>query len=123
LPHKLCLFPGFDIYTGTANHTSSTRIEYIVKGDLNMKGTPSPNSMFKIEYIDGETLLYHVGETRTVYLNDTASMIWTLCDGQRSVDDIVTLLEESYPEAAGQIREDVEAAVTNFVDNGAMTVN
>jgi len=88
-----------------------------------MKGTPNPNSMFKIEYIDGETLLYHVGETRTVYLNDTASMIWTLCDGKRSVDEIVTLLEDSYPEASGQIREDVEAAVTNFVDNGAMTIN
>jgi len=49
-----------------------------------MKGTPNPNSKFKIEYIDGETLLYHVGETRTVYLNDTASMIWTLCDGKMS---------------------------------------
>jgi len=88
-----------------------------------MSQIPLPNAQFRVENIDGETLLYHVGETRTVYLNDTASLIWNLCDGTRTIDDIVELLEESYPDAAGQIRPDVQSAVDNFVDNGAMTLS
>lgn len=85
-----------------------------------MNFTPIPNEQFKIEEIDGETLLYHLGQTKTVYLNQSATIIWQLCDGERTVDEIVSLLQENYPEDAQTIAGDVETALTQFVNEGAI---
>ena len=85
-----------------------------------MTRIPVPNDNFKIEKIDGETLLYSLSATKTVYLNETATIIWQLCDGARSTDEIVSYLESTYPEAGDAISSDVESALQNFVDEGAI---
>ncbi len=81
---------------------------------------PQPNGQFQIQQIDGETLLYHLGQTKTVYLNQSATLIWQLCDGERSIDDIVTALTQQYPEQAQNIATDVSEALTQFIDEGAI---
>ncbi len=48
-------------------------------------------------------LLYPEG---MVKLNESAGEILSRCDGKTSVDDIITGLEEKYPDATG-IREDI----------------
>lgn len=87
---------------------------------MNPNAIPRPNQQFKIEQIDGETLLYHLGQTKTVYLNQSATLIWQLCDGHRSVEEIVALLKQQYPEQAQSIASDVNAALAQFVDEGAI---
>jgi hypothetical protein len=47
---------------------------------------PVPVADVKVEVIEGELLLYHPGQTRAVYLNPPAALIWSLCDGQRQGD-------------------------------------
>jgi len=54
-------------------------------------------------------LLYPEG---AVLLNDTGAAILELCDGARSVTDIVTILNERY-------HVDVEADVTEYLDQMA----
>ena len=60
---------------------------------------PVPVPDVKVETIEGELLLYHPRNTRAVYLNPTAAVIWGLCDGRRRVREIIALIEECYPEA------------------------
>ncbi len=83
---------------------------------------PVPNADFRLEELDDELLLYHPTETRTVYLNPSASLIWRLCDGSRTVADIVALLQDSYPDAEDDIEQQVEATLKQFADYGAVTL-
>jgi Coenzyme PQQ synthesis protein D (PqqD) len=69
------------------------------------------------EYLEGELLLYHRGDTRAVYLNATATIIWLLCDGQRSVREIVDLIHESYPDAKPELADDVLGTLNSLCDS------
>jgi hypothetical protein len=60
---------------------------------------PKPVNNIEMEIIEGEVLLYHPQITRAVYLNQTAAVIWSLCEGIRSVREVIYLIGESYPEA------------------------
>lgn len=75
---------------------------------------------YRLEAMDGELLLFHPAESRIMYCNETASLIWRLCDGERTVQEIAGLLAEAYPEAAETIPQDVEAALQQFAQHGAI---
>ena len=81
---------------------------------------PCQKPDYRLEVIDGELLLYHPQETRILYCNQTASLVWGLCDGQRSVEEITDLLGEAFPEAADTIPADVEATLEQFHQHGAI---
>ncbi|MGE4055263.1 MAG: PqqD family protein, partial [Vicinamibacterales bacterium] len=59
---------------------------------------PSRVEHFSLERLDNEILLYHPGLTKAIHLNETAALVWELCDGQRSIAEIGTLLGEAFPE-------------------------
>jgi hypothetical protein len=61
--------------------------------------------------LDDETLLYHPEWMTAFALNSTASSIWQLCDGERTIAQIVELLQEAYPEEAATMPAEVEASV------------
>ncbi|MEM7195506.1 MAG: PqqD family protein [Pseudomonadota bacterium] len=82
--------------------------------------TPTTKAGFELEEIDGELLLYSPSSTRSVYMNSTASIIWRLCDGNQTVQDIVTLLQEAFPEAKDSIEQDVVDSINLFAENGAI---
>jgi hypothetical protein len=81
---------------------------------------PRRKTDYHLELIDDELLLYHPGRTKILYCNQTASLVWNLCDGQRTVEEIAALLAESYPEAAATIPADVEATLGQFLEHGAI---
>ena len=84
---------------------------------VSIKDVPAPAADVKVEVIEGEVLLYHPGQTTAVYLNPPAAIIWKLCDGRRDVAEIIRLIEESYPEAAPNLTEDVFATLAELYDN------
>lgn len=81
---------------------------------------PRRKADYRLEKIDDELLLYHPGETKILYCNQTASLIWELCDGQRTVGEIIAALSEAFPEAAESIPADVEATLGQFLEHGAI---
>jgi len=83
---------------------------------------PVPDKEFTLEELDNELLLYHPTKTTIVYMNQTASIIWRLCDGKRTVFEIIDLINSSYPEVGARTREDVEATLKTFSDHGAITI-
>ena len=50
-----------------------------------------------------------------IKLNDSSSLIWSLCTGEFAVKEIIELLEESYPEAGDVIRKDVFRVLDEFI--------
>ena len=87
---------------------------------LTHRRIPRSVPLFRLERIGDEVLLYHPGLTKAVYLNDTASLIWQLCDGQRSDEDIVLLVREGFADESADIAGDVYTTLQRFSDEGAI---
>lgn len=67
-----------------------------------------------LEDMDGELLLYYPPTAVTLHLNGPSAVVWELCNGERSVADIVSLVEEAYPEQQAQIADDVQSVITDL---------
>jgi hypothetical protein len=81
---------------------------------------PCQKPDYRLEMIDGELLLFHPGQTKILYCNPTASLVWQLCDGRRTGQEITTLLAEAFPEDAEAIAADVEATLRQLLQHGAI---
>ncbi len=81
---------------------------------------PRHADSYRLEDFGDEVVLYNLETTRVVYLNDSASLIWRLCDGQRSIADLKSLLRETYPQMTARIEHDVRAALRQFRECGAI---
>lgn len=77
---------------------------------------------YKVEPGDGEHIVYHPTRTTSLYLNDTGAMIWHLCDGTRTVADIIAVLTECYPESRQEIRRGVRELLSKLVEKQIATI-
>jgi len=82
---------------------------------------PVPVADVRVETIEGELLLYHPQQTKAIYLNPTAAVIWSLCDGQRRIGEMIALIGESYPESKERLTEDVLATIAQLRDGGVLS--
>jgi hypothetical protein len=73
-----------------------------------------------LEDMGEEALLYHPVTTAAIQLNASSLLIWQLCDGINSVDDIVETIVESYPGQHSLISEDVLDVVGKLLDSQAL---
>lgn len=72
------------------------------------------------ESLNGEMVLFHPTTQKLLYSNRSGALIWGLCDGQRTVADIIQLLSEAYPNSASQIEADVPEVLQTFAQEGAI---
>lgn len=84
---------------------------------------PKTIADFQLEEIDGEVLLYSPKATRSIYLNPSASLIWRLCTGEFSTQEIIDTLREQFPEQAESIADDVMTTLDQFVESQAIELN
>jgi hypothetical protein len=82
---------------------------------------PTPVSGVETEIVEEEVLLYRPQDTRAIYLNITAVAIWSLCDGTRSVREIIRLIAERYPEAENQAKY-VVVTLNKLQENGVLVI-
>jgi hypothetical protein len=87
---------------------------------MNFSAKPIQSPDYHLEMLDGELILYHLDDTKILYCNETASVIWRLCDGQQSIEEIINLLSRAYPDAAGDMASDVEATLQRFLEAGSI---
>ena len=85
---------------------------------MELEGIVHLDPDYLIEKIDNEIVAYHPTRTVSLYLNDTGALIWELCDGRRSVADIIAILASHYPEAREQIELDVQDIIRQLLDHG-----
>lgn len=77
-----------------------------------LKGDIVPRQVVGIQnetFGDG-VLLYHHTVREAIHLNSSAAVIWALCNGSNSKEDIENILINAYPNGKDSIQTDV-----NFV--------
>jgi len=81
---------------------------------------PKPIQGFQTQTLAGEVVLLNPASNVILHINQTGALVWQLCNGLRSVTDIVILLSEAYPESRGQIEADVPQIIHQFAAQGAL---
>ena len=81
---------------------------------------PIQRYTFVLEEMDEESLLYHDGLKKTIYLNETATIIWKLCDGTRTIQDIIDLLNQAYADSGERVDADVAEGIAQLAAEGAL---
>lgn len=81
---------------------------------------PRRRADYRLEQLEGELLLYHPSRSQILYCNQTAALIWHLCDGRRTVQEIIDLLSAAFPPSGPAIAGDVAAALQQFRQVGAI---
>ena len=87
---------------------------------MQFESVPQAVEGFQVEKLDGEIILLHPLRNIIIYSNQSAALIWQLCDGLRSVETIIEILSAAYPEAREQIRADVPATLQTLIRQGAI---
>lgn len=82
---------------------------------FNMVPMPAPKTKVRIENF-GAMLIS--GDLPILRLNEDAAAVWQLCDGTRSVQEIIGLLENSYEQE--ELRPRLEELLAFFVDNNIL---
>jgi hypothetical protein len=82
----------------------------------------APTAGVFVEVIEGECLAYHPRHTRAFYLNQSAALIWGLCDGVRSTDDVCQMIQQGYPDAPASLRDDVTATLAQLEECGLLVL-
>ncbi len=65
-------------------------------------------------------VLLHPARNIIIYCNQTGALIWRLCDGTRTVDEITEILSAAYPEARDTIATDVPETIQLLATRGAL---
>jgi hypothetical protein len=89
---------------------------------IELNDKPFRNESCQMEELDDEILLYNPTNNKTLYINKSASIIWQLCDGRQSVQDIITMIQEAYPGNEAELESDVMTTLENLIANDAVSV-
>jgi len=79
--------------------------------------------------LDGEAVLYDLAHHAMHYLNSTALVVYNLCDGGRTIENIGIVmavlhdLDFQDPEVRAQVLADVRQTVAGLVENGLVEVH
>lgn len=81
---------------------------------------PTRSSRFQAELFDGEALLFNQAGSTVIHCNATALIIWELCNGTRSIDDMVQLLGAAYSDNTYNFHKDVSTTLLQLSDLNAI---
>lgn len=87
-----------------------------------LESAPRAATGCAVEVMGDEVVVYDPASDHVHYLSDTAAVIWQLCDGRRTVDEIVELLREAYPDSSDKIPQDVKATVASMIESHLLAV-
>jgi len=90
--------------------------------EIKLDDKPIRNESCHMEELDDEVLLYNPGNNKTLYVNKSASVIWQLCNGDQSVEDIIKMIQDAYPSNDDELRQDILETLNNLAENEAVTV-
>ena len=81
---------------------------------------PMAREGIELADMEGEGVLYCHEKMTMVYLNESSVVIWRLCDGQRTVGEIIDALANAFPDAANKITFDVPEIVELLMREGVL---
>ena len=75
---------------------------------------PTPNTDVSLQRVGQEAILHDRGNGRAHVINESAAQIWELCDGQHTVDEIVSVFAAAYELPTADVRADVQYILAKF---------
>lgn len=90
--------------------------------EIKLDDKPIRNESCHMEELDDEVLLYNPASNQTLYINKSASVIWQLCNGEQSVEEIINMIQDAYPSNEEDLRQDILGTLKNLADNDAVSV-
>lgn len=75
-----------------------------------------------LEDMDGEMLLYNPSNATTLHLNAPSAIVWQLCDGKRTAQDIIDAVLEAYPEQSEQIPDDIKTVLADLASRDVLSM-
>lgn len=85
-----------------------------------------PSPVLGLRFVEDGEKFYLARDTTSegMELNAPLALIYQLCDGSRTVQDIVELIQQCYEEGiADDIHEHVVLGIRQLADNGAITLS
>lgn len=70
--------------------------------------------------LDGRICVYSPGVRQALVLNETASDIWRLSDGEHTLEEIIALLAVAYNVDRETIGPEVQSTIRSFLDAGLL---
>lgn len=87
---------------------------------MDIKDYYRPNPACLVEDMDGELLVFNPSNATTLQLNGSSALVWQLSTGEHSLEEIITGLQQSYPQQAQQIEVDVLSVMADFLDKAVL---
>ena len=78
---------------------------------------PQPLQRIIEHEADDDLVLYDPAKDAVYVLNDTAAVIWWLCDGQRTTEGITAQLARLYGSEQAAVAGDVEETLSELCNN------
>jgi len=82
--------------------------------------SPRKCAGFLTEKMDGEIVLLHAARNIIIHANETAALVWQMCDGTNTTEQIIEVLAGVYPEEREQIARDVPGIIQKLRAQGAL---
>jgi hypothetical protein len=87
---------------------------------MDLADKPFRSPEVHVERVDEDILAYHPRGDRILQFNQTAAIIWQLCDGSRTVQEISRLLSEAYPDQAAQVNVELPGILRTLEEFGCI---
>jgi len=99
----------------TCIQTSSDRWRRFLSRSLYMDvRPPTPSNDVSLQRVGQEAILHDRRNGRAHVINESAAQIWELCDGQNTLDQIVSAFAAAYALPAADVQVDVQYILAKF---------
>ncbi len=85
-----------------------------IRGGVNVSSLPMRRADIVRRNVEEELVLFDPENQRAHFLNPTADLIWELCDGARSVENIAEKVTSRFEVAPARAMEDVRGTLEEF---------
>ena len=75
---------------------------------------PTPSKDVSLQRVGQEAILHDRRNGRAHVINESAAQIWELCDGQHTLDQIVSAFAAVYGLPAADVQADVQYILAKF---------
>ena len=101
---------------------SSTVIKDVIKERERAPGESRPRAVARVveHEVEEDLVLYDPSRDAVHILNTTASVVWWLCDGQRTHEEIVARVADLYGVEPAAVAGDVQEVLCRLRDAGVV---
>lgn len=81
---------------------------------------PAGRSDLLLRPVDEDLLLYDTFSDEVILLNGSAALVFELCDGTRTADEIAEEVARPFGRDAGRVARDVRSVLAEFAASGLL---